>query len=352
MIRCWYVLSTEADFQARRGTETLAGSRGAEFSAEIRTIGRGGTWRSVPFAAADLYNAPVDLVHAWDMQSLAAAALANVRKIVFTPSGFPTRRTAQSLRLIMAYRDVAVICSSATGASAWVRAGIPEVCCRVIRPGAVPLRSRGGRDPELRGALGFGDADHVLLAVGESSRAARHDRTVWAASITHVLDADQKLLLWGRGAACDAAVRLAIGGGDSKLCTIAERRLGQTVDFEQLLAAVDMALVTADRLVPPLPIALCMAARVPIVATPSPLINEMLKNRETALIAPENVPRRIAQTIEDLRKSAELQRILTERGSTLAAELYGNERFIAQHQSLYAQFVGGGKPAGALVRAV
>jgi hypothetical protein len=208
----------------------------------------------------------------------------------------------------------------------------------------------------LRAALGFGEADHVLLAVGESSREARHDHTVWAASILHVLDGNQKLLLWGRGATCDAAVRLAIGGGNSKLCTIAERRLGQTVDFEKLLPAADMALITADRLVPPLPIALCMAARVPIVATPSPLINEMLKDRETALIAPANVPRRIAQTIEDLRNSAELQRVLTERAANLAGELYGNERFIAQHQSLYAQFVGvaipTAGPAGLAVRAV
>jgi hypothetical protein len=239
---------------------------------------------------------------------------------------------------------VAVVCSSWKSRSAWDRAGVPEGSSQTIRPGVLPARSAGGRDAKLRTALGFGDMDHVLLAVGESSLAARHHQTVWAASILHVIDANYKLLLWRRGATCDAAVRLAIGGGSSTLSTIAEARLGRNVEFEQLLPAADMALITADRLVPPLPIASCMAARVPIVATPSPLINEMLKDRETALIAPANVPRRIAQTIEDLQNSSQLQQTLAERAAVVAGESYGNARFIERHQSLYAQFVGGRIP--------
>jgi len=350
-MHCLHVLSTEADFQSRRGAETLAGGGGVAFSFQIATIGRGGTWRSVLFAARGLREDEVDLVHAWDMPSLAAAAVANVPKIVFTPPSLPMRQTMGWLRLIMAYRDVAVVCSSATAQHAWIRAGVPEVCCRVIRPGVDLIRAGRQRDPELRAALGFGEADHVLLAVGESSRAARHDYAVWAASILHVLDPAQKLLLWGRGAGCDLAVRIAIRVGNSELCAIAERRLGRTVDFEELLPAADMALITADRPVSPLPVAICMAAGLPIVATGSPLIDEILQDRETALIAPAGVPRRIAQTIEDLRKSPELQQALGERAATVARELYANSQFIDAHDGLYARFLAGrgSSPAAGLV---
>jgi hypothetical protein len=342
MMHCLHVLSTEADFQSRRGAETLAGSRGTECPAQIKTIGRGGTWRSVPFAAAGLRRHDLDLVHAWDMESLAAAALANVRKIVFTPPALPTPRSARWLRLILAHRDVAVVCSSATARRAWVRSGVPEACCRMIRPGIDACRVGRQRDPKLRAALGFGDADHVLLAVGESTRAARHDYSIWAASILHVMDRNQRLLLWGRGATCDSTARLAIRIGHAELCAIAQRKLGRSVDFEELLNAADMALITADRLVSPLPIAICMAAKLPIVATDSPLIKEMLQDQRTALIAPPRVPRRIAQTITDLRTSPELQQALVDRAATQAGDLFGNERFVDQHHALYAQFVGGG----------
>lgn len=346
MMYCVHLQSTEADFQSQRGAQTLAAGNDPSLSFEIQTIGRGGMWRNVPFAVGGLRKARINLVHAWDMPSLAAAAFANVRKIVFTPSRFPTRRAAGWLKTIMAYRDVALICDSHTACRAWVRNGVPAACCRVIRTGVDFDRIRPRRDPTLREALGLRQADHVILAVGESSRGARHDHSVWATSILHVLEPNDKLLLWGRGPSCGLAARLANSVGHPELVIIAERKLGRAVEFEELLPAADMALITADRPVAPLPIAICMGSRLPIVATPSSVVSEMLEDRRSALFAPAGAPRRIAQAIEDLRASTELQNALADCAAKDASERYAIADFIAQHHALYRQFVAG---SGALI---
>ncbi len=346
-MHCLHLLSTEADFQSRRGAETLIRS-GCGSSSEIKTIGRGGTWRSVLFATAGLRSAGVAFVHAWDMPSLIASALANVRKIAFTPSQMPTRQSAGWVKSIMAYRDAVMICNSMPAYRDWLRAGIPQARCRVICSGVDLARIRPRRDVRLRAALGFSEADHVVLAVGESSRAARHDYAVWATSILHVLDPNQKLLLWGRGPGCGRAARLAIGVGHAELCSIAERNLGRAVEFEELLPAADLALITADGAVAPLPIAICMAARLPIVATPSAMVREMLEDGRSARFAPAGVPRRIAQAIADVRASTELQNSLAESAANDANKRYSNSVFVAEHNAIYAQFASdvSGAPRG------
>ena len=78
MPHCLHVLSTDAGFQALRGAQTLAGSDD-QISSHIKTIGRGGSWRSVPSATWGLRYSRADLVHAWDMPSLLSAALAATR---------------------------------------------------------------------------------------------------------------------------------------------------------------------------------------------------------------------------------------------------------------------------------
>jgi hypothetical protein len=64
--------------------------------------------------------------------------------------------------------------------------------------GPVPPRPAGDRSPAaaagadarraVRQRLGIGPEDYVLLAPGESTRAAAHERAAWAGSILHVTD--------------------------------------------------------------------------------------------------------------------------------------------------------------------
>jgi len=341
MIRVLQVLSTEADFQSTRGARTIARDSGADFSIAIQTIGRGGTWRSVPFAVGGLRGEDTDIVHAWDLPSLAAAVLARSRRIVFTPSQFPSPRSAGWMQAITAFGDVQIVCTSTSAWRAWVRHGVLADRCHLIRPGVEFGRARRRRDPVLRAALGLSDSDHVLLAVGESTRAARHDHAVWAASILHVMDRQQKLLLWGRGDGWGKAERLAKRLGHAELCVVAEQRLGKALEFEELLPAADMALIAADGPIAPLPVAICMGAGLPIVATVTPVVSEMLEDRHTAYMTPPGAVRAMAQRIRDLRAAADAQRSIADRARSEAYDYFAHTRFIDRHRELYSQYAAG-----------
>jgi len=340
MTQVLHVLSTEASFQSRRGAEALSRDPGNAFAADIKTIGRGGAWRSLPFAVQGLDHARCDVVHAWDNRSLLAAMLAGRSRIAFTPPCQPTRRQSSLVRTIVKRWKIALICDSEVGRRAWIAAGAPPDRCHLIRPGVATDPVMCQRDPVLRAALGFSESDHVVLAVGESTDTARHDLSVWSVSILHVLDRSQRMLLWGRGRAWRPALRLAIRDADSEWYSVAETKLRRAVEFDELCSAADMALVTAQGAVATLPIAICMARGIPIVATPSPIVSEMLEDGVTAMMAPPRA-RQIAREISELRASPSLQQTLSTNATAQARDRFAPSRCIAQHRELYTQMADG-----------
>src|SRR5687767_6498869 len=272
MVRVLHLYDEPADFQTRRGIEALTRSIGPGFEASA-SVARG------PLAVLrqrDSHGRTADVTHAWGGRALAAAVVRGRGGIVFSPVRFPTPRTARWIRAAMGYRDVHVVCSTATQRRALVERGVPLDRCHLIRPGVDFSKVRRRRDPALRRRLGFHDADCVLLAPGESTRAAAHEDAAWAGAIAHYLDPRYKLLLWGRGERAGAVSRRADAVA-ADLLSAAEPVLRESVEFESLLPAADAVLITARGPVPTLPIAVCMAAGLPIVSAVTYTVAEMLE---------------------------------------------------------------------------
>jgi glycosyltransferase involved in cell wall biosynthesis len=346
MIRVLHLLGRDADFQSRRGSAALARGAGAEFSVRTRTLGPGGDDRTPLSAFMSLRRGAVgefDLVHTWDAASLTAAALAGRARIVHTPSRFPTRRSIGWLRAVMGYRDVQMICSSATQRRVYVEGGIPIERCHLIRPGVDFSLVKRRRDLALREALGFEDSHVVLLVPGESTRAANHRLAVWATAILHVLDERFRILLWGRGDQAHGVARLSEKQGQDGLLTLAEQKLGRAMEFEELLPAADMVLVTAGGPVSTLPIALCMASGLPIVSTVTYMVAELLEDRHTAVMTPRPTPRMLAQRVLELRQDSSLQWSIADMARTEAYEFFSLTRFVEQYRAVYRQVATGQK---------
>jgi glycosyltransferase involved in cell wall biosynthesis len=180
----------------------------------------------------------------------------------------------------------------------------------------------------------------VLLAPGESTRAAAHEDAVWAAAIAHYLDPRYKLLVWGRGERAGAAVRLATSVSGLNMLRAGERWLGP-LEFEALLPAADAVLVTARGPVPTLPIAVCMAAGLPIVAAVTYTVAELLEDRHTALMVPRRQPRLMARRVIELREDAALQWSVSDVARTEAYEYFSLTRFLDQFRSVYRQVAEG-----------
>lgn len=347
MIRLLYLMDHPADFQTDRSARALSRDLGDEFQAQTRTIGRRGDDRDWMGALLSLRRHPagteIDIIHAWGMKALTAAVLAGAARVVYTPTHFPTRRSIAWLRAMTGYRDVQVICPTSTMRRLYIEAGIPLDRCHLIRPGVEFARINRRRNRALRDSLGLADADYVLLAAGESTPAAAHRQAVWAASILRVLDPRHQLLLWGRGDQIDQLLRFADQLGHEHAVKIAERRLKRRVEFEELLGAADMVLVTADAPAPTLPIAICMAAGLPIVATVTPTTAELLEDRHTALMVSQSSPRAIAQRVLHLQEDHNLQWAISDMARTEAYEYFSLTRFLNQHRAAYRQIMNGQK---------
>src|SRR5687768_5509549 len=101
MARLLHLLDHDADFQTRRAVEQLTHGLGAEFHSEVRTLGRGGSDRSVLASIHRLRGHTrnrFDLIHAWGTCALTAAAFgASGAKIVYTPPAHVKRRSLRWL---------------------------------------------------------------------------------------------------------------------------------------------------------------------------------------------------------------------------------------------------------------
>ncbi len=269
--------------------------------------------------------------------------VAGVRPLLFTPADFLGRRGVGWLRAVMSCRDVQVVCPTATQRRACVEHGVPIDRCHLIHPGVDFSRVRRRRDPALRQALGLTDADYVLLAAGESTRTAAHAQAVWAGSILNVLDRKWKVLLWGRGVAADRAAKLGAELAQSDLVRVAEQRLGRAVGFEELLPASDAVLVPSIGPVSTLPIAICMAAGLPIVATVTYTNAELLEDRHTALMCPKNKPRLLARRLLELRQDPKVQWSICDQARAEAYEYFPLTRFLNQYRAVYRQLAAGEK---------
>ena len=341
-MRVLHLLSRCADFETRRTSAALTDGLGAGFEIATATIGTGGTYRSVAHAAATLRRRAeeLDFVHAFGISALSAAAMGTRSPIVWSP-GLPLRRShVRWLRAVMGYRNVQVISPAATQRRVLVEHGVPLNNVHLIRPGVDFSRIRRRRDPGLRAALGFSEHDRVIHAAGESTRAASHADAAWSAGILHVADPRYKLLLWGEGPRAASVARLAQRWRLPQLIAVATQRIGR-VEYDALIAAADVVLVTARGAVATLPIAISMGAGLPIVSTVTYTASELLEDHHTALMAPAHKPRMLARRVLDLEDEPGLQWKIADMARTEAYEYFSTTRFLSQYRAAYQQLAAG-----------
>jgi hypothetical protein len=333
MIRVLHLLSTGADFQTRRTQELLCREAGGEFNSQHQTIGRGGDFRSTAIAAIRLRDSDAQIIHAWGQSALTAAAFAGAERILFSPDSSMPTRSIGWVRAVMSYRNVQMVCASVLQQRLAVERGVPIAQCHLIRPAVEFARLGGKQNVEFRESLGLASDDFVLLAPGDSVRAAEHALAVWTCGILNVLDSRYKILLWGRGPRSDAVVRLGRQLHQETMVNVA----GPKVEFEKLLTAADAVLVTASDSAPTLPIAVCMAAAVPIVSVTNYTTAELLEDRHTALMTPHPSPRLLAQRVQDLQADSAMSWSIADMARTEAYEYFSASRLLNQYREIYRQ---------------
>jgi glycosyltransferase involved in cell wall biosynthesis len=349
MTRVLHLVGREPDHQTEHSRAMLlrdAAALGTDV--QTRAIGPGGAYPNLFRAVIGLRRdvGAFDVTHAWDTRALTAAALAGARRIVVDAPTDLRRHDVGRLALVARHRDVAVVCGSAVQRDRLAAAGIPAERLHLVRPAVEVPAAPAGRDADLRRRLRIGADDFVLLAAGESTRPAAHERAVWTGSILHVTDERYRVLLWGRGPRAGAAADLGRKLRQPGLVVVAHRALGPRISFEELLPAADAMLVTARKSVSDLPVALAMAAGVPVISVETPLLRELRSRGPLPLIPSADAPRLLAGCVLDLRgDGARLRERLAHDGRAAAPELFAPAPLVAAYRALYAS-------AGAGARAI
>jgi glycosyltransferase involved in cell wall biosynthesis len=347
MVRVLHLFSRTPDFQAERGAAILAREGGSGFSIASRSIGRGGDYRSALFAFFALrgkVDSDFDVIHLWDMRAFAAMpALSG--NIIFSPSECLNPRATESARQLMLRRNLHLVCASPVEEEHYLACGIPEQRCHLIPPGVDSTQVRPGRDPALRAALGFSEQDVVLLAPGESTRPAGHRDALWAVSILHVLHPKWKILLWGRGEQAGSCARFVAKVQQPNVLTIAERKLGRRVEFEELTPAADAVISAPSGPTPALPLAICMTAGLPIISTASPWTEELLKDGQNAALVDERSPRLLAQRAIEVMDNSQLRSAIAAAARREAVRQFPLNKFVARYRALYQKIGGDNRKA-------
>lgn len=344
MVRILLLTDSQLDFQSRRGVASLARDLGGEFEVTVHNLRRGPMASVRNFQLARrLRIQKFDVVHAWGTSALTLAAVIHSGPIVFSFREPPTNRRVKWVRAVMGYRTVQVVCPTSTMRRFCVERGVPIEHCHLIRPGVEFGRINRRRDPRLRMALGLAESDIVFLSPGEATPQSKLIDAMWAVSILNVMEPKHRLLMWGPGKSARRLTEFAASQRQVDKLVLAEKVLGRPVEFEELLAAADAVLITADGPVSTLPIAISMAAALPIVSTVTSEIAELLEDRHTALFVAQRSPKAIAQRIQDLLADKGLQWKLADMAKTEAYEFFAHTRFLSQFRGLYQQVVAGGK---------
>jgi glycosyltransferase involved in cell wall biosynthesis len=287
MTRVLHLVRPDADLQTRYTIETLRETLAGEFDFAARVV------RS-PLDVVRLRREGrrFDLAHVWDKSLLKTAALAGFARVVF------------------------------------------QAAAATLPPVDIGASNHTSRQ-RARNELVISDEHFVLLAPGESTRVAAHERAAWVGSILHVTDERYRVLLWGRGPRLDVAAELGDKLRQPGLVVVAGRVLKRSVEFEELLPAADALLVTPVGPAPLLPVAMAMSAGVPVIACDRAEFSELLIDRETSWNVPTCAVRPLAQCVLDLRADPTTAVALVRRARERVREVCSRDRFVNAYRRLY-----------------
>lgn len=225
------------------------------------------------------------------------------------------------------------VCPDDAIAAALHRCGVVPAKCRTIGPGAPGRRVDR---TTARAALGLKADEVAVLPLPPYTRSGGTFMGVWSALLVEKIRPDLRLLVPPGPGELARTRRLVTTAGDGHIL----RAGSPTHKLETLIAAADLAILTATGPVALDGLALAMRLGVPIVASTTPQLRNLLDGPKPAawLCATgdqEDGARQMLRAIEDMpRSQAQVQRA-RERGEAQFSE----EQMIAAYADLYGHVV-------------
>jgi glycosyltransferase involved in cell wall biosynthesis len=325
----------DPDLQTRRCIEQIRTGLAGDYEFALEEVGADGFSRTLSrvFGVRRLAREAA-LVHAWGYRALKVASFAANGPLLYTPAPEDQLKAVRWVLSAIKYQKLRVLCLSEGDHRFMMENGVPVEVCEVIRPG-VRMPRTVGRDAELRRKLGIAEDEVAILGIGESLPHANHLLALHASAILHFMDRRFRFVVWGRGPGAASLERLQQCWEVS--CMInAQAVLGETVEFEQLIPAADLGVVTSEERLSVQPLLACMAGGLPLAAPATYAVSEILEDRHTATLYPGHAPRMIAHKILGLSEDETLRRRVADQARAEAYELFAVSRFLDEVRRAYA----------------
>jgi glycosyltransferase involved in cell wall biosynthesis len=331
------VLITEhqPDLQTQRSVEHVRAGLAGDYELVVEEVAANGLTRTlgcVMRARNVCRNAHA--VHAFGYRALKVASFAASGRLLYTPLPEDGPKAVRWARSAIGHRDLRAVCVSSGEHRTLIESGFPAERCDLIRPG-VRLARSVQKDLELRAKLGIREGEVAILAVGESRAYANHLLAIHAASVLYSMRPSYRCIFWGRGPEMHKVQKLH-DAWQSDCLINAEAVLKSEVDFEQLIPAADLGVITGPERISPAAILACMAGGLPLVAPANYAVSEILEDHHTALLYVQPKTKLVAQRLLALAEDTPLQRKLADQARAEAYELFSVSQFVDALRRIYA----------------
>jgi glycosyltransferase involved in cell wall biosynthesis len=284
-------------------------------------------------------RAAADVVHTWDIATLAQAAFTGRRVdrdvlIASVDTVQAERRWAARVARSGAKRvDAFAVADEFT--RAWLkRLGVAEERAALIPPG-IPRASQAPPREEIRDQLSLAPDDAVIAVAAPLRRRKEIDEAIWCFELVRVLHENARLLVFGDGPDRARLERFAEEVSDPG-CV---RFLGYRSDIDQLWRAVDVFWQLDSPIGTPLALLEAQRAGLPVVASDVLVHRAVIEPGRTGLLTPLHVRADVARATDALLSDPNEARQLGAAAAEHVAAKWPLDEAIETYRRLYDQLL-------------
>jgi glycosyltransferase involved in cell wall biosynthesis len=281
-------------------------------------------------------RAAADIVHTWDIATLAQAAFTGQRGnggmlIASLDTVQAERRWAARVARSSAKR-IDAFAAADEFTRAWLkRLGAADDRIELIPPGVPRAAAAPQRRDEVRKQLSLPPEAPVIAVAGPLRRRKQIDEAIWCFELVRVLHENARLLVFGDGPDRTRLDRFAEEVSDPG-CV---RFLGYRGDLAELWPAVDVFWQLDSPVGTPLALLEAQAAGLPVVASDVLAHRAVISPDRTGLLTPLNARAEVARATDGLLSDPARARLLGAAAAEHAARQWSLDAALCCYQRLY-----------------
>lgn len=269
--------------------------------------------RQVPALASGF-----DLVHAWSLSAaIAAAAHGNCPIVLSLPSCGNDHASKAAIAGVLQGKWHLTVPTEASRSNVANRAGIAKAVS-VLPPAVIPPSDHEDRRLSARKKLGIGDNEILIVSPSPMIPCAGHKDAAWGFALLIRVMGNLRITFPQSGPCRKSVRKFLAASGSVDEVTFPEVPL----PLEDTLCAADIAAFTHTDECCIYSMAASMAAKVPMVVSNLPHINEYATNEQNALLASTGDVREIAADMLRLIDQSDLAGSLGRNAAQLAGEIF------------------------------